>query len=420
MLHDLENFSPGAKNWIPKYFDLEEKGIISLEIEFKNDLEISPLRLLINRTGLLYGSCTQFIFIKNTGFFRFTKDEQLKLLLFETLIYVYKSHFHSFEKEQFLVTLEKYYEGDERLRFGHWMNFFPEKSREARIETILSDRVKVKSTIFGSNYWLNHLSNSFVFLDVLLFQRFLQNKTESFFESYQPIASTAVNCLAYVAYLDNQVIEKEQRMLWHFLASADLEKEEKIRCEKNILEGVSFDEILFEKIDDSTIKQAIFELCIFVIRGSDYLSEEEEFKIVEFGELLGISENDIHLSLMLCNSFMMENGEEITLLKTESNTHFIYRAFTKRWLRILGRNKDKLVRELKESKELISLIQKSTKEELTKEEKELVKSQFMDLLKSMPSMAIFMLPGGGLLLPLILKLVPDLLPSSFKDNELEK
>lgn len=420
MLHDLENFSPGSKNWIPKYFDLEEKGIISLEIDFKNDLEISPLRLLINRTGLLYGSCTQFIFIKNTDFFRFTKDEQLKLLLFETLIYVYKCHFSGFDKEQFIITLEKYYKGDERSRFSHWMSFFSEKTREARIENILSDRVKVKSTIFGSNYWLNHLSNSFVFLDVLLFQRFLQSKTDSFFESYQPIVSTAVNCLAYVTYLDNQVIEKEQRMLWHFLASADLEKEEKIRCEKNILEGISFNEISLEKIDDYIIKLAIFELCIFVIRGSDYLSEDEESKVVEFGELFGISENDIHLSLMLCNSFVMENGEEISLLKTESNTQFIYRAFTKRWLRILGRNKDKLVRELKESKELISLIQKSTKEELTKEEKELVKSQFLDILKSMPSMAIFLLPGGGLLLPLILKLVPDLLPSSFKENELEK
>jgi hypothetical protein len=69
---------------------------------------------------------------------------------------------------------------------------------------------------------------------------------------------------------------------------------------------------------------------------------------------------------------------------------------------------------------LVSLIQKSTKEELTKEEKELVKNQFLDILKSMPSMAIFLLPGGGFLLPLILKIVPDLLPSSFKENEVEK
>jgi hypothetical protein len=414
------NFSPGAKNWVPKYFDLEEKGIISFTSDLKNDLDVDPLRLLINKTGLLYGSCNQFIYAKSIDSSRFTKDEQLKLLLFETLVYVYKSQFEKFEKANFLAWLEKFYQGAEPSQFSHWMSFFSEKSKEAKIEKILGDRVKVKSTIFGSNYWLNHLSNSFVFLDVLLFQRFLQNETNSFFESYEPIASTTINSLAYATYFDNQVEEKEQRMLWHFLASADLEKEEKQKCEKNILEGLSQVDLKLNSIQDLGIKLAVFELAIFVTKGTHLLSEQEEQKIINFGKLLGLSENDIQVSFMLCNSFLLENGEEISLLKSESNTLFVYRAFTKRWFRILGRNKDKLVQELKESKELISLIQKSTKEELSKEEKELVKSQFMDILKTMPSMAIFLLPGGGLLLPLILKIVPDLLPSSFKENDVEK
>jgi hypothetical protein len=58
--------------------------------------------------------------------------------------------------------------------------------------------------------------------------------------------------------------------------------------------------------------------------------------------------------------------------------------------------------------------------ELTKEEKELVKTQFKDIVKSMPSLAIFMLPGGAFLLPLILKIIPDLVPSAFRDNEVGK
>jgi hypothetical protein len=49
---------------------------------------------------------------------------------------------------------------------------------------------------------------------------------------------------------------------------------------------------------------------------------------------------------MLCNSFIIENGEDVSLLKTESKTQVVYRAFTKRWFRILGRNKDKLVQEI--------------------------------------------------------------------------
>jgi hypothetical protein len=92
-------------------------------------------------------------------------------------------------------------------------------------------------------------------------------------------------------------------------------------------------------------------------------------------------------------------------------------SVSKRWIKILGRNKDKLATELRQSKELVQLIRKSTKEELSKEEKERVKTQFMDIVKSMPALAIFLLPGGALLLPIVLKVIPTLVPSAFRDNE---
>ena len=40
--------------------------------------------------------------------------------------------------------------------------------------------------------------------------------------------------------------------------------------------------------------------------------------------------------------------------------------------------------------------------------------------KSVPALAIFMLPGGAVLLPLILKVIPDLVPSAFKENEIDE
>ncbi|MNY51355.1 LETM1-like protein [compost metagenome] len=95
-------------------------------------------------------------------------------------------------------------------------------------------------------------------------------------------------------------------------------------------------------------------------------------------------------------------------------------SVSKRWIKILGRNKDKLAQEIKQSKELVFLIRKSASEELSKEEKEKVKTQFMDIVKSMPALAIFLLPGGALLLPIVLKIIPNLVPSAFKDNELEE
>jgi hypothetical protein len=90
-----------------------------------------------------------------------------------------------------------------------------------------------------------------------------------------------------------------------------------------------------------------------------------------------------------------------------------------RWIKILGRNKEKLIAEIKQSKELMQLIKKSTTEDLTKEEKEKVKTQFMDIVKTMPAITIFMLPGGTILLPIVLKIIPALIPSAFRDNEIE-
>ena len=124
--------------------------------------------------------------------------------------------------------------------------------------------------------------------------------------------------------------------------------------------------------------------------------------------------------MALTEYFIINNQDKIPLLDESSSLEKVYSNLSKRWIKILGRNKDKFLTELKQSKELVSLIRKSTTTELTKEEKDAVKKQFLDIARSMPSMAIFLLPGGTFLLPIILKIIPDLMPSAFRDNEVEK
>ena len=68
----------------------------------------------------------------------------------------------------------------------------------------------------------------------------------------------------------------------------------------------------------------------------------------------------------------------------------------------------------------MDLVGKSSIRELSTDEKKQFKNQLYDILKSMPSLAIFMLPGGAILLPLVIKLFPDLLPSAFKENTIDK
>ena len=82
---------------------------------------------------------------------------------------------------------------------------------------------------------------------------------------------------------------------------------------------------------------------------------------------------------------------------------------------VLHKNKRRLALELKQSKEAVFLIKKATHSNLSEEEKEKIKIQLLDICKAIPSLAVFLLPGGALLLPLLIKLIPDILPSAFQD-----
>ncbi|MFQ3297050.1 MAG: hypothetical protein ACI9JT_002714 [Polaribacter sp.] len=83
---------------------------------------------------------------------------------------------------------------------------------------------------------------------------------------------------------------------------------------------------------------------------------------------------------------------------------------------LLHRNKLRLYQELSQSKEAMHLIKKSTHTNLTEDEKLKIKIQLLDICKAIPAFAVFMLPGGALLLPLLIKLIPDILPSAFKED----
>jgi hypothetical protein len=83
---------------------------------------------------------------------------------------------------------------------------------------------------------------------------------------------------------------------------------------------------------------------------------------------------------------------------------------------LLQKNKRLLKKELEQSKEAITIIKKATHTSLNDEEREKIKIQLLDICKAIPAFAVFMLPGGALLLPLLIKLIPDILPSAFRED----
>lgn len=127
------------------------------------------------------------------------------------LAYLQKSG-KNFNKEAFIQTLCQYYKiwTEER-----WVDKWLKGDQIHELEKILANRVKVNTSIFGSNYWINHLSNALTFIDVLLFIEFLDESTISFDEKRNNYAFSVLKGAVAAALADELIEPKEQRIIDH-------------------------------------------------------------------------------------------------------------------------------------------------------------------------------------------------------------
>ena len=413
--------APGSKGWINKYFDLERRNEFSLEFSVPKGLtrkEYVHLRFL--RSGIVFGFPVKRIFANELKDSKWTQNEKLKVLLFESLLLIYlmENSEEPLDPEKFKASLLSFYAEHNASGLSKVFGLFMKETPDERLENILTQRLSVKSKLIEGQYWLGYLSNTFVYLDIVLYRNFLKNRKETL-SNYNELANNALVAITMAAYSDDIITDQEKAMFKVFLSSANLKDSEERVAKLRFKHGASladFSEIAKSNVLFRRFLIDITALTIFV--NQERLPEEIQF-FNEMCDFLDVPKKEVHNAMTMIENFVLQNSSQMSLLSSRSSYEKLYGSVSKRWIKVLSRNSDKLALELKESKELVQLIRKSTSDELSKEEKELVKSQFMDIVKSMPALAIFMLPGGSLLLPLILKIIPDLVPSAFRDNELD-
>ena len=115
--------------------------------------------------------------------------------------------------------------------------------------------------------------------------------------------------------------------------------------------------------------------------------------------------------------FYRRNMEALQALRLADQPEGLPHALTTRLEAAVLDNLDRMLEEIRKTGELAELLARATAgQTLTAEEKGRVRAQLIDLAKTIPALAIFAAPGGLLLLPILLKLLPfNLLPSSFVD-----
>ncbi|MGB1517462.1 MAG: LETM1 domain-containing protein [Crocinitomicaceae bacterium] len=414
--------SPGAKGWINKYFDLVEKEVINLTIDRPPELrKLHFMHLTLGESGMTFGYPIDLIFAKELETREWTTREKLKLLLFEAQLFVYlQIHLDEpFNKDAFLNKLYAFYHYHNASSIKKLLKMFSRPNREERIEEVLRDRTSIESNYFENKWWVNTLSNAFIYLDVILFDDYLHWHREEAIKNYSSYAKNALIALTLSAYSDGLVEKHEKKLFDVYLASANLDDESRDLVKSKFINGASLNDFSLYIPNHWLLKRFLFDLSALNIFSHQELMDKETKFLEELAVNLEVKEEEMEESFGMIENFVLKAQDKAEFLSNNSSYEKVYRSLIGRWTKVLERNKDRIAEELKESKELVSLVNKSRKKELTLKEKEAVKKQFKDIVRSIPALAIFMIPGGTLLLPIVLKVIPDLIPSAFRENELD-
>jgi ribosomal protein L7/L12 len=415
--------SPGAKGWINKYFDLVDSGDIVLKINRPTDVrKLHFMHLTLGHSGIVFGYPMELIFAKSLNDSQWTTEEKLKLLLFESHLFVYMQIHKDtpFDRNSFIEALVGFYRFHNSSAIKKLFNVFKKDAPDEILESVLTKRIDIRLNILDNKWWVNSLSNALAYLDVILFDDFEHKQKEEAIKNYDTYAENALVAITLAAYSDGEVERKEKDLFNIFLASAHLDDDEREKVKTRFKDGADFEDFSFFVRGHWLLKRFLLDISILTILTSNDALEEEIEYLHELCAYLEIEQFELEESLRIVENFILKSKQNVAFLSDDSKYEKVYRSLTKRWTKVITRNKDKLIIEMKESKELVQLIRKSTSEELTTEEKEAVKTQFKDLAKSIPALTIFMLPGGTILMPILLKLIPDLIPTAFKENEIDE
>jgi len=163
-------------------------------------------------------------------------------------------------------------------------------------------------------------------------------------------------------------------------------------------------------------KKYILEFVYFVILLDSQVSDAENEILEELVVSLNISEIEKEESIVFVQDVLKNN--DFVFFNIQANWKLVKLKLKDNFQAQILKNKDRIISEVSESKELLRLLSKSTKTKLSPEEQVFVKNQLKDILKVIPTVSLFLLPAGSLLVPIIIRLLPPrlLLPSSFLDE----
>jgi hypothetical protein len=394
--------NPSINGWIDKLFS---------EQHFTNvDQSYDEFYCSTRKTGFVFGHIIYLDAPIPIDTSKWLSDEVSKVGLLLSLFRLYAIHQKNVSKDKFIEKTVAFYSQLHPKSKNILKKMLPASSNSHQLETFINDRVKTNEDLFSKNF--SHVvTNALLFLDVLAYFHFLEHaaipdKYENHFEELLlSIVSLSLKTKTSISVHDDLLLK---------LFESSLRYSKNNRMKLNDINDLHLDIVTID-----LEKKYLIDLAGLSLWSDEKVENEERYFLYKLGEKLGVQDSDILESIHFINHFISSNKNEIPYFKSSNPVKNFYDHTTENVAVLINRNKNRLIKEMSQSKELMQLLAKSSVQELNKEEKKKIKKQLLDVCKSIPSLTIFLLPGGSLLLPILIKFIPQLLPSAFNENQEE-
>ncbi len=387
--------NPSASGWIKKLLNQVSDTMCS-------QTETTVFYNQLKDGGFIYGSNIKVVLdvVKTIDF---TEEERCKINLLLTFYYIHKKEN---SKGDFIDNLIRYYKTISDQKRSFFGELFGDSKPDSLLENMIHKRIHIDDNFISKsfNYFL---INALLFIDVLGYQRFLQD--EKNIKGYVDSLESALETIVFsVIDKKSEKTEYEDNLVKLFEGS--------IRHKNSTLPtynaAVSFFSTPLEKF-------YVVDLVCMASWTDKIIDDEERQFLNRLKTDLALDDDVITQSIADINRFYEEHKEDVAFLSSKNLAQSFYNNSSKVVSKLIKRNSKRLIKELSESKEAMALLAHSTHRNLTEEEQKKIQTQLLDIFKSIPSLAIFMLPGGMILLPLFIKFIPKLLPSAFDENRIE-
>jgi LETM1-like protein len=412
--------NPGEKGWLKEYLEFRKDILKDLNESVKKSSHPEhSLYRVIQPTGLMYGQPVGTITLPESE--RWDEKDRMKILLAESLISS-SLLFHDKPIKSPEELIQVIFRSLEKI--GNFYNtIFPELATPTKTifgrkktplelaEKILDKRIE-HSGDFDKNFWTQFFHNSLFFLDIFIFGQWIHTNADRIvsdffkFES-EELRFSVVKVIACAAHANANVEYEERRLLDFFLQSSDLSPEKKKEAKKIFDEGITIEEINLPTNNSWILKKYFIEIAILTIWADKRVEDSEMNFLKKLSQNLGFSDDDLENSLMAIEGFVLEHWEHLTSLQNKQDYQEVSDRFITRMSKITTTHKNRLLKEVQESQELMKLLAKAKSQELTAEEKKYMQEMLLTILKSIPTFVIISLPQRFLTLPMLMKILPN-------------